>query len=45
MFEDETVYDDANAEQLDTLDHTQPRRNVDLEILKADERGSVLFVP
>jgi hypothetical protein len=42
MFKSGTVYDDANAEQLDTFDHKQPHRNGNLEILEADEEGSVL---
>ncbi|KAJ7282434.1 hypothetical protein C8J57DRAFT_1499430 [Mycena rebaudengoi] len=41
MFKSGTVYDDANAEQLDTFDHKQPHRNGNLEILEADEEGYI----
>lgn len=38
------MYDDTNAEQLDTLDPKLPNRSVDLEVLKADEEGRVLVL-
>ncbi|KAJ7242688.1 hypothetical protein C8J57DRAFT_1367366 [Mycena rebaudengoi] len=48
MFKGKTVYNDTNAEQLDTLDPKLPNRSADLEILKADEEGyikSYIVVP
>ncbi|KAH9481425.1 Oxidase ucsJ [Psilocybe cubensis] len=38
-FAGETVYDDANPDQIETLPDTQLHRNVDLEILRADKEG------
>jgi nucleoside-diphosphate-sugar epimerase len=38
---DDTIYDDANPDQIETLGDTQPHRNVDLELLKADKEGYV----
>ncbi|KAF8968166.1 hypothetical protein BDZ97DRAFT_1801302 [Flammula alnicola] len=37
----ETVYDDANPDQIETLSDTQLHRNVDLELLGADKEGYV----
>ncbi|KAF8656882.1 hypothetical protein AX16_002427 [Volvariella volvacea WC 439] len=37
----ETVYDDADPDQIETLPPTQLHRNVDLEIVKADQEGYV----
>ena len=36
----DTIYDDANPDQLDTIADTQLHRNVDLELLKADKEGA-----
>lgn len=35
----ETIYDDSNPEQIESLPDTQLHRNVDLEILRADKEG------
>jgi len=35
----ETIYNDADPDQIETLAPTQVHRNVDLEIVKADEEG------
>ncbi|KAJ3514590.1 hypothetical protein NLJ89_g2291 [Agrocybe chaxingu] len=37
----ETIYDDANAEQIESLPPTQVHRNVDLELLRGDKEGYV----
>ncbi|PPQ95716.1 hypothetical protein CVT26_008359 [Gymnopilus dilepis] len=37
----ETIYDDSNPEQIESLPDTQLHRNVDLEILRADKEGYV----
>lgn len=36
----DTIYDDANPEQIESLPDTQLHRNVDLELLKADKEGA-----
>lgn len=36
----DTIYDDANADQIESLPDTQLHRNVDLELLKADKEGA-----
>ena len=36
----DTIYDDANPDQIETLADTQPHRNVDLELLNADKEGA-----
>ncbi|THU78648.1 NAD(P)-binding protein [Dendrothele bispora CBS 962.96] len=41
MHSTDTVYDDANPDQIETLAPTQPHRNVDLEILAADKEGYI----
>ena len=38
----DTIYDDANPEQMESLPDTQLHRNVDLELLKADKEGASL---
>ena len=38
-FKTDIIYDDANPDQIESLAPTQPHRNVDLEILKADREG------
>jgi len=35
----ETIYDDADPDQIETLPDTQIHRNVDLELLRADKEG------
>jgi hypothetical protein len=40
MFHYDTVYDDSNADQIETLAYEQPHRNVDLEITNADKEGT-----
>jgi hypothetical protein len=35
----ETIYDDADPDQIGTLPDTQLHRNVDLELLRADKEG------
>ena len=43
----DTIYDDANPDQIESLADTQPHRNVDLELLKADKEGAsqLLSIP
>ncbi|KAG7089749.1 hypothetical protein E1B28_011403 [Marasmius oreades] len=44
----DTIYDDADADQIETLAPTQIHRNVDLEIVAADKEGyvkSYIIVP
>ena len=36
----DTIYDDANPDQIESLPDTQFHRNVDLELLKADKEGT-----
>lgn len=36
----DTIYNDADPDQIETLADTQPHRNVDLELLKADKEGT-----
>lgn len=36
----ETIYDDSNPDQIETLADTQFHRNVDLELLRADKEGN-----
>ena len=38
-FTTEVIYDDTNPDQIEAIAPTQPHRNVDLEILKADSEG------
>ncbi|KAG6815306.1 hypothetical protein H0H87_003106, partial [Tephrocybe sp. NHM501043] len=40
-FPGETIYDDANPTQIETLESTQPHRPVDLEIVQGDAAGYV----
>ncbi|KAF4613992.1 hypothetical protein D9613_007778 [Agrocybe pediades] len=35
----DTIYDDANPDQIESLPDTQLHRNVDLEVLRADKEG------
>ena len=35
----DTIYDDANAEQIETLSDTQIHRNVELELIRGDKEG------
>jgi hypothetical protein len=39
MFASDTIYSDNNIEKIESLSPTQPHRNVDLEIVKADREG------
>ncbi|KAJ7136659.1 NAD-binding protein [Mycena epipterygia] len=39
MYADTTVYDDSDADQIETIAPTQMHRDVDLEIVKADTEG------
>jgi len=41
MYEDETIYSDANVKQMESIPVTQLHRDVDLEILNADKEGYV----
>ncbi len=41
MFASETVFDDANPDQINMLDPSQPHRPVDLKIVNADDEGNV----
>jgi hypothetical protein len=36
----DTIYDDANPDQIESLPDTQIHRNVDLELVKADKEGA-----
>jgi len=40
-YQTETIYNDADADQIETLAPTQIHRNVDLEIIDADKQGYV----
>jgi len=40
-FKTDVIYDDANPDQIESLAPTQPHRNVDLELLKADREGYI----
>lgn len=39
MFPGKVIYDDTNVEQMASIAPTQVHRNVDLEIVNADEAG------
>jgi hypothetical protein len=39
MHESDTIWDDMNPDQLETLPDTQIHRNVDLMVLAADKEG------
>lgn len=39
-FATKTIYSDNDVDKLESLAPTQPHRNVDLEIVKADQDGS-----
>ncbi|KAI9461371.1 hypothetical protein HD554DRAFT_2041450 [Boletus coccyginus] len=39
MYAYDTIWDDANPDQLETLPDTQPHRNVDLLVVAADKQG------
>ena len=39
----DTIYDDANPDQIESLPDTQLHRNVDLELVKADKEGAFSF--
>ncbi|KAL0566873.1 hypothetical protein V5O48_015125 [Marasmius crinis-equi] len=41
MYVSDTIYNDADPDQIETLAPTQMHRNVDLEIVRADETGYV----
>ncbi|KAJ2916607.1 hypothetical protein MD484_g3822, partial [Candolleomyces efflorescens] len=41
VYSTENIYDDLNVEQIESLAPTQPHRNVDLELVKADTEGYV----
>ncbi|KAJ7174949.1 NAD-binding protein [Mycena crocata] len=41
MYADETVYDDADTDQIESLAPTQPHRDVDLAITNADAEGYI----
>ena len=36
----DTIYDDANPDQIESIPDTQLHRNVDLELIKADKEGA-----
>jgi hypothetical protein len=42
MFSSQTVYNDTDIAQIETLPATQPHRNVDLAIVEADTQGMTL---
>ena len=37
----DTIYDDANPDQIEKLPNTQIHREVDLELIKADKEGTL----
>lgn len=39
MYAYDTIYNDADPDQIETLPPTQLHRNVDLELLNADKQG------
>ena len=39
----ETIYDDADPDQIETLAPSQPHREVDLAIVKADKEGTCVY--
>jgi len=39
MYQYETIYSDADPDQIETLALTQIHRNVDLELVHADKEG------
>lgn len=43
MYDYETVYDDTNPAQIETLDPEQPHRPVDLTLIEADKAGAYLL--
>ena len=40
----DTIYDDANPDQIESLPDTQFHRNVDLALIKADKEGAITFL-
>ena len=40
MYAYDTIWDDMNTDQLETLPDTKPHRNVDLLVLAADKQGA-----
>ncbi|KAH9856554.1 NAD-P-binding protein [Lenzites betulinus] len=45
MHSTDTIYDDTNLEQMDTIPPTQPHRNVDLTVADADKEGTARLPP
>ncbi|KAI0077637.1 NAD-P-binding protein [Panus rudis PR-1116 ss-1] len=41
LYNSDTIWDDANPDQIETLPDNAPHRNVDLPIVKADQEGYV----
>jgi hypothetical protein len=39
MYSTEVIYSDLNIAQLESLSQTQPHRDVDLTLVKADQEG------
>ncbi|KAJ3479450.1 hypothetical protein NLI96_g9047 [Meripilus lineatus] len=39
MYPTETIYDDSNIAQIESISETQPHRDVDLTIIEADKQG------
>lgn len=39
LYATETIYNDLDADQLETLARTQPHREVDLTVVEADKQG------
>lgn len=42
-YSSDTIYDDTNPDQIESIADSQPHRNVDLELLKADKEGASQF--
>lgn len=43
-YQTETIYNDADADQIETIAPTQPHRNVDLELIDADKQGLMFHI-
>lgn len=39
MYSSETIYDDSNPDQIETIPPTALHRNIDLELVDADKQG------
>lgn len=44
MFPTDVIYDDMDLTQLENIPESAPHRVVDLEIMKADQEGTILVL-